>query len=196
MTRVRKATGLDVPMAQLFSTPTIASLAESMERFNPAGSGASQPIPRAQFSAEERAAGVPCSTNQEQMLVLHQMLRNSATYNMANPMRLDEQPNVEALEIALGILTRRHETLRTHFLEVDGRMLQAVLPPEDPQASPKLQQRSLPADSGMLEVASLISKLESQPYSLLGAGVPLRYVLIRAGSGAHVLYSGMHHILR
>ena len=102
MIRVRQAVGRDVPTVQLFRTPTIAGLADALGRTAGAaarGEAASQAIPRAGFSAEQRAAGVPCSANQEQMLVLHQMAPASAAYNMAEPVRLRGALDEAALEV-------------------------------------------------------------------------------------------------
>ena len=100
MIRVRQATASSVPTAQLFATPSIAGLAEAMERLAPAeGSGAAQAgIPRASYSDEERAAGVPCSANQEQMLVLHQLAPESAMYNMMEPITLASPADAAALQ--------------------------------------------------------------------------------------------------
>ena len=100
MIRVRQATDSSVPTAQLFATPTIAGLSEAMERLALAdGSGAAQDaIPRASYSADERAAGVPCSANQEQMLVLHQLAPESAMYNMMEPITLACHADAAALQ--------------------------------------------------------------------------------------------------
>ena len=103
MMRVRKATGLNVPTSQLFATPTIAGLAEALDRTETAGEEGLQPIPRAAYSAEKRAAGVPCSANQEQMLLLHAMLPDSAAYNMSLPLRLEGEPDAAALEVLVYI---------------------------------------------------------------------------------------------
>ena len=99
MIRVRQATGRDVPTAQLFRTPTIAGLAEALERCAGGGAADSQAISRAGYAPEQRAAGVPCSANQEQMLVLHQMAPASAGYNMAEPVRLRGALDEAALEV-------------------------------------------------------------------------------------------------
>ena len=100
MIRVRRATDSSVPTAQLFATPSIAGLAEAMERLALAdGSGAAQAgIPRAGYSDKERAAGVPCSANQEQMLVLHQLAPESAMYNMMEPITLASPADTAALQ--------------------------------------------------------------------------------------------------
>ena len=96
MAKIRQATNSDVPTSQLFRTPTIADLAQALERM---GQGeAEQAIPRASFSAAERAAGVPCSANQQQMLVLHQMQPDNASYNMVESLGLRGEVSAEALQ--------------------------------------------------------------------------------------------------
>ena len=106
MIRVRQATASSVPTAQLFATPSIAGLAEAIARLALAdGSGAAQDaIPRASYSAEERAAGVPCSANQEQMLVLHQLAPESAMYNMMEHVALDSPADARALQVGAFVI--------------------------------------------------------------------------------------------
>ena len=111
MIRVRQATGSDVPIAQLFRTPTIAGLAEALERL---GLGRAVSVARADFSAEQRAAGVPCSANQEQMLVLYQMQPDSAGYNMAEVLRFRAPVDVDALQ-ARTCAFRTCERTRGHL---------------------------------------------------------------------------------
>jgi len=194
MSRVRQAIGCDVPTAQLFRTPTIAGLALALERI---GAGPAQAaIPRAAYSAEQRAAGVPCSANQQQMLVLHQMQPDSAAYNMGDARRLRGEVSAAALQGALAFLARRHEVLRTRFVERGGVMLQAVVPADDPETAPRLQRVSLPAGGDAGGLARVIDDVINRPFQLLGAGVPLRAALISVAPTEHVFVAGMHHILR
>ena len=101
MIRVRQATASSVPTAQLFATPSIAGLAEAITRLATASEGgaAQDGIPVAGYSAEERAAGVPCSANQEQMLVLHQLAPESAMYNMLEHVALDSPAHPGLLQV-------------------------------------------------------------------------------------------------
>ena len=98
MIAVRREFGCEVPTAQLFKTPTIAGLAAVLQQSSADSEHAASIIPRASFSAQERAAGVPCSANQEQMLVLYQMQPDSPGYNMAEVMRLRAPVNISALQ--------------------------------------------------------------------------------------------------
>jgi hypothetical protein len=196
MIAVRREVGCEVPTAQLFRTPTIAALAAALSHASAGGRSEAGAIPRASFSAEQRAAGVPCSANQEQMLALYQMQPDSAAYNMVEAMRLRGKPDARALEAALAFLARRHETLRTHFVERDGLLLQAVYPAGDPRAAPALQRRSLPPGSDEAALDAALTDAAEQPYEVIGERVPLRAVLFAVGPDEHVLLIGNHHILR
>ena len=97
---------------------------------------------------------------------------------------------------ALAYLARRHETLRTRFVERDGVTLQAVIPAEDTAAVPQLQRMSMPAGSGADELLALVGDFSDKPYQLVGAGVPLRAVLITVAPQEYVFLFCMHHVLR
>lgn len=99
------------------------------------------------------------------------------------------------MQAALAFLAHRHESLRTHFLDRDGEMLQAVLPPDDPAAVPQVQRWNAQVAEG--DLLAHISRLADKPYQLVGAGVPLRACLVDVAPGDQsALLIGMHHILR
>ena len=224
MIHVRKVAACSVPVTQLFNTPTISGLAEALERLHAPASAAPQAIPEAGYMPEQRAAGVPCSANQEQMLVLHAMLLDSSTYNVVDGMRLRGALDAAALQVggrftapcikpstcvqsltltrlpcmqaALACLVARHEALRTRFEERDAQVLQAVLPASDSHAKLPLQRLSLPGGGAPGELARLLAELTERPHQLLGAGVPARFVLLELGPDSHILHINMHHISR
>ena len=103
MIQVRKVAACSVPVTQLFNTPTVSGLAEALERLHAPASAAPTAIQQAGYTPEQRAAGVPCSANQEQMLVLHAMLLDSSTYNVVDGMRLYGALDAAALQVAAGL---------------------------------------------------------------------------------------------
>ena len=116
MVQVRKATGHKLPVTQLFNTPTIAGMAEALERLRLPSVAAAPTIQAAAYSAEQRAAGVPCSANQEQMLVLHQMAPESAAYHIVDTMRLSGALDAVALEVSIPILSSLHTVTRLCYM--------------------------------------------------------------------------------
>ncbi len=194
MARVRQATGSDVASAQLFRTPTIAGLAAFLSSAAP-GDDAAAAIPVAPYSLEQRQAGVPCSANQAQMVALHDMDPDSSAYHMSEALRLRGALDVGALEAALRALATRHEILRTRLLQRDGRLLQSVLPAEDPRALPALQRHSVRGQGGERAAHELIDREATRPFRLMEE-VPLRAVLVEMAPDDHALLFAMHHVIR
>jgi len=187
MAKVRDATGSGVASAQLFRTPTIAGLAA----FLSSGAGSDDAvaaIPAAPFGPEERCAGVPCSANQAQMVVLHEMDPDSAAYHLPEALRLRGALDADALQAALHALAARHEILRT-------RLLQRDLPVEHPRALPALVRRSVRARGGERAMQALIDREASRPFRLMEE-VPLRVVLVEVAPDDHALLLAMHHVIR
>ena len=52
----------------------------------------------------------------------------SAEYNMPEALRLKGELDRGALERAINTIVERHESLRTHFVEVDGEPVQVIEP--------------------------------------------------------------------
>src|SRR6476659_9464293 len=76
---------------------------------------ARQRIPRAPRGQQQ-----PLSFAQERLWFLNQFEPESAFYNIPIPLRLRGALNVAALESTLNELMRRHEVLRTAFVENGG----------------------------------------------------------------------------
>ena len=90
------------------------------------GIGAAQPemIPRRSRPEE------PCvlSFAQERIWFFEQLEPGTAVYNVPTAVRLKGQLDTPALERSLNEIVRRHESLRTIFLNVEGTPKQAVAP--------------------------------------------------------------------
>src|SRR5437016_2631220 len=70
----------------------------------------------------------PLSFAQERLWFLDQLEPGSSLYTIPAMVRLRGQLDVAAFEKGLGDLVRRHETLRTTFTTVEGRLVQVVAP--------------------------------------------------------------------
>ena len=71
---------------------------------------------------------LPVSFAQERLWFLDQFETNSPVYNIPRQIRLTGTLNVDALEHSINEITRRHEALRTTFINVDGKPHQAIDP--------------------------------------------------------------------
>jgi amino acid adenylation domain-containing protein len=189
VSRVRRAFGVELPLARLFEEPTVAGLAARLG----AAAGAA-PLAAHELKPRQRPPLPPLSFAQERLWFLDRMEPGGALYNLPAAARLAGELAVPALAASLGEIVRRHEALRTRFgVAPDGQPVQLVSPWR-PLALPLLDLAAVPAARRGLLSARLLEQLAVQPFDL-AAGPLLRAALLRLAAGEHVLLLAMHHIV-
>jgi hypothetical protein len=93
----------------------------------------------------------------------------------------------------LNEITRRHEVLRTYFVEIQGEAAQAVRAPDQSMLSIVDLEHLSPTERETL--APLLAREEAQHAFDLATGPMLRARLVRLGRGDHILLFTMHHIV-
>jgi amino acid adenylation domain-containing protein/non-ribosomal peptide synthase protein (TIGR01720 family) len=183
--RVRSVFGVDLPVRAIFDTPSVAALAERLDREGPdkiAGGPkrrALEPMPR-----PER---IPLSFAQRRMWFLNRLEPDAGTYNIPVVLRLSGQLNDAALRSALTDVVGRHESLRTVFPDVDGEPFQKIVDAD--LAVPRLQVvLSTPG-----EVDREIRRAARAGFDLTRE-LPVRGTLLSLSRDEHVLILVMHHI--
>src|SRR6185369_17447680 len=109
-----------------FETPTVAGLATAIEEHRRGGARLEGPPLR---RMERPAVGLPLSFAQERLWFLYRLAPGSAVYNIPFALRLVGNLNATALEWSLGEVVRRHEALRTRFVEGEPGPVQVIEPP-------------------------------------------------------------------
>ena len=124
VSRLRDLFGVEMPLRTLFEAPTVAAVAVWIESARRAGAGLHlPPLVRA-----ERPEEVAPSFAQQALWFLDKLAPGQATFNMPVAVRVTGLLDLEAFERSLAEIVRRHEALRTTFVEVDGRPFQIVAP--------------------------------------------------------------------
>lgn len=193
VTRLQAVVDDEVSVNDLFKNPTAGSFAATIfgllrrRRTNgarrPTAGAASRPIKRA-----SRHEAIPLSFAQQRLWFLQQLDPSSSAYHIAQGVHLTGSLNRPALEKSLNEIVRRHESLRTVILEVDGKPSQTVLGDlgvpfkyiEMDGAEPSAVQQRL------VEEGRVPFDLSNDPM--------LRAVLIGAGADDHWLLITIHHI--
>ncbi|MEU0569105.1 amino acid adenylation domain-containing protein [Nonomuraea sp. NPDC005983] len=171
--------GTSVPLRTLFSHPTVAGFAATLQDLPVAPARPLLPRPP--------GTPPPLSPAQERLWFLHRLDPDDASYNMYVVRRLQGPLDEAALHRALTALSARHESLRTRFPEVDGRPVGVVERP-----APAVVERLDARDEA--EARALVAARTNAPLDL-GAAPPLRITLIRLGPDDHVLCLVLHHIV-
>ncbi|ARP74327.1 non-ribosomal peptide synthetase [Streptomyces pluripotens] len=179
VSRIRSAFGRELGIRAVFESPTVAGLALRLV-------GAD--VARRALVAVERPVRVPLSAAQRRLWFLHELEGPSATYNVPLVLRLEGELDAGALELALGDVVGRHESLRTVFADVDGVPYQRVLPVVDAGVVLEVVEVS---EEGL---AAAVDGAAGYAFDL-SVELPLRATLLRVGERSSVLVVLMHHIV-
>ncbi|MBW4569856.1 MAG: amino acid adenylation domain-containing protein [Tolypothrix carrinoi HA7290-LM1] len=135
----------------------------------------------------------PASFAQQRLWFIDQLIPGNAIYNVPTVIRLTGRLNLAALKQTFNEIVRRHETLRTTFIVLDGQPLQAIAPSLTiPFSILDLQQ--LPSDEREIETKRIITAEIERPFDL-STGPLLRVTLLQLGETEHILLLNMHHII-
>ena len=128
---------------------------------------------------------------QRRLWILSQLDEGSAAYNIPLSLLLEGDLDREAFESALSGLVRRHESLRTTFVAVDGEPRQQVHDRMDFQ----IDLINLMGDPRAEETARALVRQEALKPFNLETGPLLRVSLMKLESRRHVMFLAMHHIV-
>lgn len=176
--RVRQAFSASCTLLDLFRAPSVAALAARL-------AAPHSPEPDAAPRPGE-ASGAGISFAQQRMFFLDRYEHERALYNRPALFRLSGPVDAAALGRAFAALIERHPTLRTAFIEHDGRISAF---PRPPAAGPLVL-----AEAPSPEAAIAAARLDfDQPFDL-ASGHLLRATLYRLAAEDHILAVNMHHI--
>jgi len=184
--RVRAVFGIELPLSELFEAPTLAGMAERIEAARSAGGTAPPPLVR----RPHPGAVAPLSFAQQRLWFLHQLEPDSPAYHVSGALRLAGPLRPDVLEHALGEIVRRHEALRTVFLDTEAGPVQRILPAE-PFFLPVLDLRGASDSAAEAEQLGLA---EARRLFDLATGPVLRARLLRLSEEEHLLVVVMHHV--
>jgi natural product biosynthesis luciferase-like monooxygenase protein len=134
----------------------------------------------------------PLSSTQHRLWFLHQLEPASTAYSMQRVYQATGPLDLAALEHGFGELVRRHDILRTTFIELDGRPAQVVtgfVPP--PMEVVDL--RALSPEQRERETRRLCAEDVERPFDL-AAGPLFRFRVLRLAEEEHLVLRTVHHI--
>jgi amino acid adenylation domain-containing protein len=189
VSRIREAFAVELPLRALFEYPNVATLAQHIEDLCRDGQSTVAPP----LVAADRSATLPLSYAQQRLWFLDQLEPDSSLYNIAEVVRLNGRLDTIALERSFNELVRRHESLRTCFVETDGQPTQVILPPRPFSLTVEDLSATQP-DQKAADLQALLHDEAELPFNLSAAPL-LRVRLFRLAAEEHVLGVTMHHII-
>ena len=177
VSRIHKDFDVKLPLAEIFTTPTIRDLARYIQK---AAEDKFVSIPEA-----PRSETYPLSAAQNRLFVLQRMEPASTVYNLPQVVLLEGEVDMEKLTGTFGKMIQRHESLRTSFQLREGLPVQVVKEAVDFDVAH--------VDLAEEELAGAIADF-IRPFDL--AQPPLMRVRIATvKTGRHILMLDLHHII-
>ncbi|MBV9790939.1 MAG: LLM class flavin-dependent oxidoreductase, partial [Chloroflexi bacterium] len=189
LSRVRETFQVELALSTLFNTPTVAGMAEQVERAQQKASGLQAPP----IEHVSRDRPLPLSFAQQRIWFLQQVEPESATYNNPTAIGLKGALDLPALTQTLNTIVQRHEILRTTFHLLDGRPVQQIVPRLTLDL-PSIDLSSLPADEQQAELRHIGTREAQRPFDLV-SGPPIRALIFKHSEHEHTLLVTMHHIV-
>ncbi|MBS0263261.1 MAG: amino acid adenylation domain-containing protein, partial [Planctomycetes bacterium] len=190
VSRLRHELQIEVPISDVFEYPTIAVLAERIERLGNASAdegGVSPPLLQV-----SRDTPLPLSFAQERLWFIDQFEPGSPLYNIPWLWRLEGDLQIAALEASLRDLVLRHEALRTTFQVHQGQCSQVIGTGADWRLD-ILDLRDTPRQT-RATVAQAAVQAEAQRAFDLSRDLLFRASLVRLADTEFWLLLNVHHI--
>ncbi|HEY7492621.1 MAG TPA: amino acid adenylation domain-containing protein [Candidatus Tectomicrobia bacterium] len=136
---------------------------------------------------------MPLSYAQQRLWFLEQLGLSSHAYTLLEVVWWRGALHVTALAQGLQEIIRRHEILRTTFVDVEGQPFQVIGPPAS-LPLPVVELQALPRPERQAQVRALARAEAKRPFDL-ARGPLVRATLVRLAAEEHVLLLTMHHIV-
>jgi amino acid adenylation domain-containing protein len=193
ISRIRRTFHIDVPLRVLFEAPTVKQLALVVTQMQVEQRDTEDWTGSEIKRQEGERRTFPLSFAQQRLWFSDQLDQGNPAYNIPAAFRMTGRLDIAALERAFTEITRRHETLRTRFVIVNGQPVQMISPAEA-MSLPVVDLSELVEAERDAEVRRWTTTEAQRRYSL-SSGPLMRVVLLRLGGDDHVLLFTMHHII-
>ncbi|MDF5719565.1 MAG: amino acid adenylation domain-containing protein [Rhizonema sp. PD37] len=187
--RIRNIFKVELPLRELFASPTVAELARSLEQLQQQNLELSAPpiLPRV------KNTDLPLSYAQQRLWFLDQFEPNSPSYNIPLALRLIGTLNTVALQQSLQEIIHRHEALRTNCVTVNGKPNQIIQTQTNWKVS-VVECQHLPTTERESALQQLVQQQAIEPFDLANE-LLIRVTLVVLSQTEHALLVCMHHIV-
>ena len=187
MSRIRTQFGVEMSLRDLFTHPTLIQLAGEL--------GKARQSEQSKIEAAPRTGALPLSFAQQRLWFINQLdaVAGSA-YHMPAALQLQGRLNRNALKATLDQIVRRHEILRTRFVQQGGSPVQLIDAPDTGFALQLHDLSALPAAERALQLRAMSHAEAMEPFNL-STGPLIRGQLLQTGPDSWQLLVTQHHII-
>lgn len=184
--RIRTDEGVEVSVADILTTTTIAALAELVTGRR----GTPGTLPS--LTATERTRA-PMSRQQEQVWFLEKLNPDSIAYHAQATIRVVGELDLDVLDRVLTEIDRRHAIFRTTYVEDETGRWQVIHPPA-PTTARRIDLSGLPEPKRSQRCEELVATEMRRRFDL--AKLPLcRWTAVRLSDDEHELIFVEHHLV-
>ncbi len=180
VSRIRSGLEIDLPLKELFGTPTIEHLSEYLQTYAAKSNLSKIPL-------QKDRDNLKLSYAQERLWFLDKFEGGkSIAYHMPAILKLEGSLNKKVLSQALTTIVERHEALRTNFIEKDNEALQIIGDID-----------TFTLEEILCKEGSVNTKIKealSKPFNL-ESDMLFKAVLYSINKETHYLLVNMHHII-
>lgn len=188
VSRIRDSFGVELPLRDIFETPTIANQALLVEQARLREQSVAPPIEKA-----DRAGDIPLSFSQKRLWFLDQLAPNNAFYNIPGAMKLTGDLNLDAFAQSIQEITRRHEALRTTFSATKGKPRQ-IIHDDFYGDIEEIDLSDEPEEEKENRAKQMATEEAQKPFDL-EHGPLFRIKLLKLHDKEHVVIFNMHHTI-
>ena len=175
--KIQKQLGVDMPLIQVFKTPTISGLGAYLKQAKKSEYKTIEPV-----ELKEHYCLTPV---QKRLYFLQQLVPNSSAYNVPGIMTVDKHVGKEKLEAIFKTIIRRHEILRTSFTVINNEPRQII-------------HEEVPFEIGIVSMGNGAWNLDDNgqgaPFDLSRAPL-LRVAIVKEDDDKYILALDMHHVI-
>jgi amino acid adenylation domain-containing protein len=183
VSKIRATFGVELSVRTVFEAPSAAELALQLKHGK---------TPRVCLSRQVRPEHPPASYAQQRLWFLNQLRGNSAEYNLPDAYRMLGELDIPALRHAVSAIVERHESLRTRFAVVNGKLVQVIIPAQPVEIDVE-DLSSLAETIKQERLLAAMKKAGDEPFDL-ATGPLCRFKLLKLDVHEHVFVRVFHHI--
>ncbi len=185
---IEQVFGLQVPLNTIFVHRTLAQFSRHLDE-----SAQQAPAPEEPVQPEAPSEGIPLSNAQRRLWYISQLSDQGLEYKIVKVLDMEGRLNLAAVSQAISEIVRRHETLRTRFGYVAGKLVQTA-GPVDSVAIEHVDLSGFALQDAEKVFDEIGEKALQRPFDL-ETGPLMRLTLIRYSDSRLRLIFDAHHIV-